>query len=299
MKSTERSLSCKEIHKGYCISFKAMASPCEVLLETKQHSLALKLAKIAADEAWRIQDKFSRYQPESVLSQINQQNGHDVAIDDETYRLFRFADQCFKLSHGFFDITSGILRNVWYFDGGNKIPSQQKIDEILPFIGWELVKLKKFAILLQPGMELDLGGIGKEYAVDRALNLILEQAQIPTLVNFGGDLAAAGKNLQDDPWQIGIESPTLEASSKALLNLRTGALATSGDANRYLIHNGKRLSHILNPKTGWPIDNAPHSITVSAPNCIQAGFLATLGSLQGQNAEKTLQQQDIKYWSVR
>lgn len=98
---------------------------------------------------------------------------------------------------------------------------------------------------------------------------------------------------------MGIEHPDFKNSKTMVVSLYKGALATSGDAKRFLLKNGKRYSHILNAKNGWPIENAPSSMTIAAPQCIQAGILATLSLLQGLNAEKFLDEQDVKYWAVR
>ncbi|HBY85844.1 MAG TPA: FAD:protein FMN transferase, partial [Colwellia sp.] len=124
----------------------------------------------------------------------------------------------------------------------------------------------------------------------------------PMLVNLGGDLAVTGSRLNNQPWQVAIEHPDSDALGQPqdmIVALKQGALATSGDARRYLIKEGIRYGHVLNAKTGWPIINAPRSITTVAPQCIQAGILATLALLQGEYAEKFLTEQDITFWARR
>ncbi len=144
-------------------------------------------------------------------------------------------------------------------------------------------------------MELDLGGIGKEYAVDRCLQKVLEIINnVPVLLNFGGDLVCNGPRAGDKPWQVGIES--VGGGKPAILSLKYGALATSGDARRFLIKNGVRYSHILNPKTGMSVIDAPSSITVAAQTCIEAGLMSTLAMLQGKDAQPFLQEQGINFW---
>ena len=144
---------------------------------------------------------------------------------------------------------------------------------------------------MQPGMEIDFGGVGKEYAV----SLIAEQFRhrIPNLsclINLGGDIQITCPREDHQCWNVGIEN------SAQAIALKEGALATSGDAKRYLLKNGKRYSHILNPKTGWPVPNGPASVTVHSPLCVQAGSLATLALLQGKHAEEFLKEQDVQYW---
>lgn len=301
MKKIPRTIKSQPRDAGFLISFHAMASPCEVLIDTENETLARKLGEIAAQEAWRIEDKFSRYQHHSVCGQLNAHAGKPCAIDAETYQLLKFADTCYQISDGLFDITSGILRKAWYFDGSDNIPQQQQIKALLPFIGWHKTILTKNSFTMQQGMEIDFGGLGKEYAVDRSLQLINQQTDQPVLINFGGDLAVNKARIiknKSQAWQIGIDHPSFK-KQQVVVAISQGAIATSGDANRFLLKQGKRYSHILNVKTGWPVENPPSAITVAAPQCIQAGFLATLALLQGTNAEKFLQAQAIKYWAIR
>ena len=295
----DRRVKCESRAEGFTLSFFAMASPCEVLIDTDNKALAVKMANIAANEAWRIEDKYSRYDQNSLCSNINKNAGKQVNIDEETYHLFNFAQQCYDMSDGAFDITSGILRKVWRFDGSDNVPSKESVNKLLQFVGWDQVSYSPTTVMLKKGMEIDFGGLGKEYAVDRAILLLSEIANIPFLVNYGGDLAVHGQRIANAPWQVGIEHPSFEASCSPVVTLKTGAIATSGDANRFLLKNGHRYSHILNVTTGWPVEHPPNSITVSAPKCIQAGFLATLSLLQGVNAESFLKQQEIQHWSIR
>jgi len=295
----KRVVKCEPRSEGFTLSFFAMASLCEVLIDTDDKALAVKMGDIAANEAWRIEDKYSRYDKNSLCSQINENAGEPVQIDNETYNLFEFSQQCYEMSEGAFDLTSGILRKVWHFDGSDNVPKKESVNELLKFVGWHKVIYSQNSITLKKGMEIDFGGIGKEYAVDRAVLLLSRAVNIPFLVNYGGDLAVYGKRKNNEPWQIGIEHPSFNVSESPLVTLKAGAIATSGDANRYLLKGGHRYSHILNVASGWPVDYPPNSITVAAPKCIQAGFLATLALLQGVNAEIFLKEQNILHWSIR
>jgi thiamine biosynthesis lipoprotein len=295
----ERTVQCISRDEGFTLSFFSMASTCEILVDTPDKALAVKMGNIAANEAWRIEDKYSRYDSKSLCSLINDNAGDKVQIDEETYNLIEFSQQCYDMSDGAFDITSGILRKAWHFDGSDNVPSKEKVSLFLPFVGWNKVIYSKSAITLKKGMEIDFGGLGKEYAVDRAVVLLSNTANVPFLVNYGGDLAVYGRRNGDQPWQVGIEHPSFKTNNVPLVTLKKGSIATSGDANRFLIKNGHRYSHILNTNTGWPVENPPNSITVAAPKCIQAGFLATLALLQGQNAERFLEEQNILHWSIR
>ncbi len=278
--------------------FPAMASLCEILIEPCEKKLAQQLLSCAAGTTHDIESKFSRYKRDNLCSQINCSNGEPVAIDDETFRLLQFADTCFQISDGMFDITSGVLRKVWTFDGGDQIPSKEQIDQLLPFIGWDKVKFDENQVCIPIGMEVDFGGIGKEYAVDKVANQMREMAtNTSVLVNFGGDLAISQPKSSSKPWLIGFERPIGDDSQKSI-NLVQGGLATSGDTNRYLLKNGVRYSHIVSPKTGWPIEQAPAQVTVAGSNCIQAGLISTIAMLHGKEARSFLQAQQVPFWII-
>lgn len=294
-----RQLEITKRYDGYGIGFFAMASPCEVLIDSDDPELATQVGQLVAAEVWRIEDKYSRYRPSSHCSQINASNGSSVAIDHETYLLLNFANQCYELSGGLFDITSGVLRKVWQFDGGSNIPTADAVNGIIANLGWRKLSYDRGSVVVPPGMEVDFGGIGKEYAVDRAIMLVKQLTDVAVLVNLGGDLCVTGTRANKQPWQVGVEHPGFEAGKTMAVSLYRGALATSGDAKRFLVRDNKRYSHILNPKTGWPIIDAPRSMTVAAPTCVQAGMLATLSMLQGSDAENFLDQQIVKYWTIR
>ena len=298
-KKIKRSVEVLATADGHCMRFDAMASPCEILVAGSDLKLAQTLGQLVADEVWRIEDKYSRYKTNSVCSTINNSSGQSIAIDQETFALLNFADTCYQLSEGVFDITSGILRKVWCFDGSDNIPNEANVQKVLQNIAWEKVQFDQQQITLPANMELDFGGIGKEYAVDRALLIAEQLTSLPILVNLGGDLAANKPRQDNTPWQVGIEHPGFIDRKPMVVSLLSGALATSGDAKRFLLRNNIRYSHILNAKTGWPVAQAPRSITVVAPQCIQAGILATLALMQGENAETFLFEQEIKFWAIR
>jgi len=265
----------EKIDSCYRGSFDAMASPCEVLIETDDAQLASKITKIAANEAWRIGQKFSRYRDDNILYQIHHAEGEKVEVDSELSLLLDFSQQCYQLSDGLFDISSGVLRRIWTFDCSDKIPTHKQSKALLKNIGWRKITWQPPFITVPKDMEIDLGGLGKEYAVDKAGKLAEEVTAQPVLINFGGDLLATKTPLSRDAWHVGVEA--IGGSDKTgLIKIKAGGIATSGDENRYLERDGKRYSHVLNPKTGRSVTDAPKSVTVAAPSCIEAGFLSTL-----------------------
>jgi thiamine biosynthesis lipoprotein len=280
--------------------FAAMGSPCEILVESDDRAEAARLARIAADEAWRIEDKFSRYLAGNIVGRINGSPGEPIAVDAETASLLDFAATLHTLSDGRFDITSGVLREVWTFDGSNRIPAPEAVERVLERVGWHKAKWQRPFLALQSGMQIDLGGIGKEYAVDRVSGQLSEATDCSALVNFGGDLTVTRAPRTRHAWRVGIEPLSADGDRRGpVLEIRTGALATSGDSRRFLLKDGVRYSHILDPRSGWPIGGAPRSVTVAADTCTQAGMLSTLAMLKGPDAEAFLDHEGVKYWCRR
>jgi thiamine biosynthesis lipoprotein len=283
-------------HDPCATRFTAMGSPCEVLVDNVNPEEAAPLFEIAKTEALRVERAFSRYRTDNLIHRINHAQGEPVEVDQETALLLDYAAVVFETSDGLFDVTSGVLRRVWTFDGSDRVPERPAIEAVLPLVGWHRVHWNKPSLWMPPGMEVDLGGIAKEYAVDRAAALIRLQTHRAFLVNYGGDIFAQGPREGGCPWGVGIDDPS--RTGKAVLyrvDLTRGGLATSGDARRFVRHQGRRLGHILNPKTGWPVADAPRSVTVVAPTCLEAGTLTTLACLHGSGARKFLEDQGVQF----
>ena len=275
-----------------------MGSPCELICESASVEEAQQIGERVANEAWRIEDKFSRYVAGNVVDRINSADGATISVDEETAQLIDFAETLFALSDSAFDLTSGVLRRAWTFDGSDRIPSASFVDELLGLVGWEKVDWRSPELTMRAGMEIDFGGIGKEYAVDRSVLLLGADSRTPCLVNFGGDIAVTGAPKKRKAWSVGIE-PAHPHEPPLRIELRDGAIATSGDARRFLEKDGIRYSHVLDPRTGWPVTGAASSITVAAATCTQAGMLSTLAMLKGADAENFLARQSEQYWCRR
>ncbi len=289
--------SLTRVAQHYLGRFAAMASPCELLVDTDDAAEAAALLQIVAKEASRIEAAFSRYRTGNIVHRINNAGGQTIVMDAECAELIDYAVTCLEISGGKFDITSGVLRRLWTFDGGNHSADPAAVSALLERVGWHRVTWRRPELTMPAGMEIDLGGIGKEYAVDRAAALIAAATERAFLVNFGGDLFASGVCRDGNPWTVGVEDPgrTGEAATYKL-EVERGGLATSGDARRFLMVEGKRLGHILNPITGWPVEGAPRSVTVLAHTCMEAGTLATLATLEGPRARAFLEEQGVRFW---
>jgi thiamine biosynthesis lipoprotein len=276
-----------------------MGSPCEVLVETEDKGLAQRLGLRARDEAQRIDRKFSRYRDDSLIQMINTSHGRPRRVDAETARLLDYGAALWKLSEGRFDLTSGALRQAWNFDEGPVAAHPEKIPGLLERIGWQRVTWQSPTLTLPEGMEIDVGGIGKEYAVDLVADWAALQTDCPVLVNFGGDLRCTGRPPKGGAWRVGIESIEQAGEAARRIELKAGALATSGDAKRHIEIDGVRYGHIFDARTGWPARGAPRSITVAAPTCSQAGSYSTLAMLRGEGAEAFLEAEGVHHWILR
>jgi thiamine biosynthesis lipoprotein len=275
-----------------------MASPCEVHVADASARRAQNLADAVAAEARRVEKKFSRYATNNVVYRINHACGQPVSVDDETARLLTYAAELYELSEGRFDITTGAMRRAWRFDGGSDVPDDEVIGEMLQSVGWPRVQWESPVLQMPAGMEIDFGGIGKEYAVDRAARIAARLGD-NFMINFGGDLAAQGGGMDGSGWIVGVEGVAAEGLPAIRIRVRQGGVATSGDARRFVTHNGEIYGHILDARTGWPAKRAPRSVTVVAPTCTIAGMLATFAILQGETAEAFLDAQGVRYWCMR
>ena len=262
-------------------TFRAMAAVNEVQIHCDDADFAAAAAARAIEEVQRIEAKFSRYRDDSVVASINSQaGGAPVPIDSETSALLGFADACFRQSGGSFDATSGVLRRAWRFDG-HHVPGEAELAPLLALVGWQRVGLTQDAVRLPlPGMELDFGGFGKEYAVDRAALALKEAGAQSAMVNLAGDLVILGPQPGDLPWRVGIRHPRREKELLASLPVSSGAIATSGDYERFIEVDGVRHCHVLDPRSGRAARGF-QSVTVHAVSCLVAGSATTMAMLKG------------------
>ena len=282
----------------YRFDFRAMASPCSIQIDPidgQDEASVRHAAQQAIAEVQRIEQKYSRYLSDSILCTINKASGHNpVSVDEETAGLLDFAHNLWALSDGLFDITSGVLRKAWNFHT-QQLPEEWALQALRPLVGWEKIEHTAETIYLpQAGMELDFGGFGKEYAADRAMMVLHNLGFRQALVNLGGDLHALGER----DWAIDIQHPRQNNAPLAVLSLQHGGLATSGDYERFFMHQGKRYCHVLNPRTGWPVSYW-QSVTVLAGNTTTAGALTTIAMLKEENATAWLQTQGVRFLAVR
>ena len=260
-----------------------MGCPCELRFYTQDKGLAQQVIERCVAEAVRFEHKYSRYRADSVTSKINRSAGKTaVRVDSETLAVLRYAGVCHAQSDGLFDITSGVFRHIWnqQLEG---LPAESEIQKMLDLVGWPQVELDDNSVFLpKAGMELDFGGVIKEYAADALAALAKSISIEHGLVNLGGDICIIGPQVDQRAWSIGITHPTENHGAIASIELGSGAITTSGGYERYIEIDGKRYSHLINPKTGWPVSNLL-SVTVTAAQAIVSGSICTIALLKEES----------------
>ena len=279
--------------------FHALGSACNLRLAAPDAATAQRWAALAVAEVRRIEETFSRYRPDSLLSRINAAaGGEPVRCDDETLALLDYADHLHQSSAGLFDITSGVLRRAWDFRTGRLPDDPAVLQQLCSLVGWQRVERDGDAIRLpQAGMELDFGGFGKEYAADRAAVVLHAAGARHGYVNLGGDLHALGPQPDGRPWMIGIQHPRRPGEVVAEFALSQGGLATSGDYERFFERDGRRYCHVLDPRSGWPVSHW-QSVSVAAPLCIAAGSTTTIAMLLQADGADFLAQSGLPWFAI-
>lgn len=275
-----------------------MGSPCEVKVYADSRGRARHISKRVIEEVERLEAKYSRYRKDSLLSEMNRvaQRGGSMAVDSETAGLLDYVATCWHQSDGLFDVTSGVLRKAWQFKD-QILPDPECIKELLAHVGWQRLSWQNPTIsFTQPGLELDLGGAVKEYAVDRVAGLCWSAGIRHGLINLGGDIKVIGPHPGGQPWAIGIRHPRDPQGIVRTVYLRQGAMASSGDYERCIVVGDKRYGHVLNPKTGWPVSRLA-SVSVVAEFCVVAGSASTIAMLMEDQGPAWLDQMGVMhYW---
>lgn len=265
------------------LTFQAMGTRCRISFAAMPNC-ARELQKLAIDWVGAFESKYSRFLPGSLISQINAAAGVEpIPIDAETERLFALCDQMHFMTRGVFDPTALPLLRLWNWKR-QQIPSSSDVERALRLVGWRKVQRKPGQIFLpEPGMGLDLGGMGKEYAVDCVAQLLASNGARSVLVDFGADVRVIGTPADGRPgWHFGLDDPRNPGKCWCGLGVRDGGVATSGDYLRRFEANGRRYGHIIDIRNGQPVQNECRAVSVLAPSCTQAGMISTAVFVLGQ-----------------
>lgn len=234
-----------------------LGSPYEITIVSKDSLEAKKHVKSSIDEVKRIENLISDWLPNSQISKVNQNAGlQEVSVDLEVYELVQRAIKISKLTNGAFDISYASMDKIWKFDGSMKeMPSIESIKKSVEKVGYQniILNLKDTTIFLKnKGMKLGLGGIGQGYIADKIKEKLKKEGCMAGLVNVSGDINTWGKLPNGNPWTVGIINPLNKNNVFATFPLVENAVETSGNYEKYVTFNGKRYSHIIDPRTGYP-----------------------------------------------
>ncbi len=273
------------LHK---LAFPALGTTCEVQYATpgsSERSPAFESASVSWVQAFEA--KYSRFKPTSLVSQINAAAGCSwVEVDEETEELFMLCDSLHLLTQGVLDPTMLPLIKLWNWKAEPPvIPDRDQIEAARRLVGWTKVRRSPGRVFLpETGMALDFGGFGKEYAVDMIAQMAESHGITAVLVDFGHDLRALGTPPGRPAWHIGLEDPNHPGHTDGSLAITGKGVASSGDYVRSFKIAGRRYGHIIDPRTGWPVDNGCSQATVIASSCLQAGVLSTAAFVLGLQA---------------
>lgn len=266
------------------VTFQALGTQCRILLGgsgPRVDSAADGAVQWVAD----FEAKYSRFLPGSLISRINAAAGVEpVALDAESERLFALCHDLHFLSRGIFDPTALPVLQLWNWKANPPmLPTDRQVEAARSLVGWKQVQRTPGRIFLpKAGMGLDLGGMGKEYAVDQVALLLRMSGVAGALVDFGADIRVFGTPPDGRPgWHIGLEDPQHPGACWRGLAVRDAAVATSGDYRRAFELNGVRYGHIVDPRTGRPVTQGVRAVSVLAPSCTQAGLLSTAAFVLG------------------
>lgn len=288
-KGTEEPGSRQDVYAVH-VGRKAMACEFEVVLNAGQYHSGMEVALDALDLVEQLEAQLSYFRRDSEISQINRFAAQEpVVVEQRLFTLLARAAEIYQETDGAFDLTATPLWKAWGFARGEgRLPSEEEIDEALTTVGGSLVELNagnRTLRFLKPGVELNLGSIGKGYALDRVAEM-LDAAEIHDYLIQGGQssVAAKGSRLSGtdpDGWLVGLGDPLRPGTRFGYVRLRDRALGTSGSASQFFRHKGRRYSHIIDPRTGRPAESVL-SATVLAPDAALADALATSFFVMGR-----------------
>jgi thiamine biosynthesis lipoprotein len=260
------------------VEFRALGTACIIQFRHPGDQAASQFVASALEWLAAFEAKFSRFRADSVISKINAAAGREwIKVDAETEQLLDLAADLHHLTDGILDPTMLPLLRVWDWKSVHtKLPDKAEIKAALALTGFGKLQRKPGQVLLpQSGMGLDLGGFGKEFAVDQLVRIAREHGIQDALIDLGRDLYAIGGNGQHPFWHVGLEDARHSGTCWGGLAVADFGVAASGDGLRRFEFNGVRYGHILDPRTGWPVANGVRGVTVIAPTCLQAGIYST------------------------
>jgi thiamine biosynthesis lipoprotein len=221
-----------------------------------------------------LESKLSNFNKESEVSKLNKYK--KCKVSPELLEVVKKSLYISKITEGAFDITCKKIIDLYKEKSKEKtLPEKEEIKKVLMETGWEKIKIREGEIYLSGGVEIDLGGIAKGFIVDKVAEFLKSKGVKNGIINAGGDIYCWGTNQENKKWKIGIENPFEEEKIIGVFEITERGIATSGNYKRYIKIKEKKIGHIINPKTGFPVENSNVSVTVIAPDCTTADGFAT------------------------
>ncbi len=271
-----QSLQAQKVYKRV---LKLMGSRYEIVVVADNQKQGNQYIDLAVNEIRRIEKIISSWDPNSETSAINRNAGiKPVKVSRELFDLIKRAKKISEITDGAFDISYASMDKIWHFDGSMKqMPSPEAIKKSVAKVGYHNIILdpKNQTVFLKlKGMKIGFGAIGKGYSADKAKKLLISKGVKAGIINASGDMNTWGTQPNGQKWQIGIINPLHKNTVFATFPLTDEAVVTSGNYEKYVIFNGKRYTHIIDPRTGYPASGII-SATVFAPSAELADALAT------------------------
>lgn len=269
-------------------TLKLMGSRFDITVVAKDTVTANNFIDLAVEEIVRIERLISSWDPNSQTSLINTNSGiSPVAVDSELFNLIGRAHKISKLTNGAFDISYASMDRIWKFDGSmTQMPSEEEVRESVAKVGYENIILdskNKTVFLKLLGMKIGFGAIGKGYAADKAKALLMEKGVSGGIINASGDLTTWGKQYDGKDWMVAITNPLNKSHVFSWLPIIDAAVVTSGNYEKYVEFDGKRYTHIIDPRTGYP-STGILSVSVFTKNAELADALSTSVFVMGVTA---------------
>ncbi len=263
-----------------------MGSRFDISIVDKDSASAEENIDLVIAEVSRIENLISDWRPYTQIGQVNSNAGiKPIKVDEEVFKLTERAIHLSEITGGAFDISFAAMDRIWKFDGSmNEMPSAENILKSVEKVGYKNIVLDKAnsTIFLKfKGMKIGFGALGEGYAADRCKELMLKKGVKAGIVNGSGDMNTWGKRPDGSAWNIGVTDPKNPTELLAVVPLEHGAVVTSGSYEKYVVFNGKRYAHIINPKTGYPATGLS-SVTIFGPSAEMANGLSTSIMVMGK-----------------
>ena len=272
---------------------KLMGNAFEITVVDENETSANHHIDAAIEEIRRIERLLTTFNEESQTNLINRNAGiQPVKVNSEIFELIERSIRISNITDGYFDISyGGIDKSFWNFDREmQELPNPELIKSHLKLVNYQNIILNRAhqtVFLKEEGMRIGFGGIGKGYAAEMAKRILKQRGVVSGIVNASGDLTTWGNQANGKPWTVGIADPDNSKQPFSYMNITDMAVATSGNYEKFVIINGKKYSHTINPKTGMPVSGVK-SVTIFCPNAEIADAMATPVSIMGIDAALNL-----------